>query len=80
MKMAGCSVQYEEYSVREVPLRMKGGAVKVDISPEKEVMLCCVVSASMAFVDGAIGLVGIPSRTRTSSLLLLRAHLRLPEP
>jgi hypothetical protein len=36
--MVGCSVQYEEYSVSEVPLRMKGGAVSVEISPEKEVI------------------------------------------
>lgn len=37
--MAGCSVQYEEYSVNDVELNMKGGAVSVEMSPEKEVML-----------------------------------------
>ena len=36
--MFGCSVQYDEYSVNDVPLRMNGGAVKVEISPEKDVI------------------------------------------
>ena len=40
-KMLGCSVQYDEYSVNEVPLRMKGGAVKVEMSPENVVILWC---------------------------------------
>jgi hypothetical protein len=37
-KIAGCSVQYAEYSVRDVVERMKGGAVSVDKSPLKEAM------------------------------------------
>jgi hypothetical protein len=34
----GCSAQYEEYSVKETPLRMKGGAVREEISPLNEAM------------------------------------------
>jgi hypothetical protein len=34
----GWDIQYAEYSVREVELRMKGGAVREDISPENEAM------------------------------------------
>lgn len=37
-KTDGCSVQYAENSTREVPLRMNGGAVIDERSPEKEVM------------------------------------------
>jgi hypothetical protein len=32
----GCSAQYAEYSVKEVPERMKGGAVNEERSPLKE--------------------------------------------
>jgi len=43
-KTDGCAVQYAENSTREVPLRMKGGAVRDDRSPEKEVMDCCLIA------------------------------------
>jgi len=42
----GCSAQYEEYSVREVLERIKGGAVMEDRSPLKEAMDCEGVSVS----------------------------------
>jgi hypothetical protein len=35
-KSEGCSAQYEEYSVRDTPERMKGGAVREEMSPLKE--------------------------------------------
>lgn len=39
MSSAGSETQYAEYSVSEVGLRMKGGAVRVERSPEKEEMV-----------------------------------------
>jgi len=35
-KIEGCSAQYDEYSVNDVPLRMKGGAVRDEMSPLNE--------------------------------------------
>lgn len=37
-KSEGCSVQYAEYSVRDVDERMNGGAVREDRSPLKDAM------------------------------------------
>jgi hypothetical protein len=34
----GSETQYAEYSVRDVELKMKGGAVRVERSPEKDAM------------------------------------------
>jgi hypothetical protein len=34
----GCEFQNAEYSTSDVPLRMNGGAVREEISPEKEAM------------------------------------------
>lgn len=39
-KRSGCSHQYEENSVREVPERMNGGAVRDERSPLNEAMDC----------------------------------------
>ena len=35
-KRLGCSAQYEEYSTRDVLLRMNGGAVSDERSPEND--------------------------------------------
>jgi hypothetical protein len=56
-KMAGCSVQYDEYSVNDVPERINGGAVSVEMSPEKEVILyftCQLLSHRMAQFVGFV--------------------------
>jgi hypothetical protein len=44
VRMEGNETQYAEYSVREVELRIKGGAVREEMSPEKEDTFLCIVS------------------------------------
>lgn len=52
-KTEGCSVQYDENSVRDLVERMKAGAVMVERSPLNEAIDCQFISAySLLRVQG----------------------------
>lgn len=72
-KTDGCSHQKEEYSVREVDERMKGGAVMEERSPLKDAN-DCVSSHQHGSIHRPFAMQALPSRSWSMSLWTVPAR------